>query len=358
MKKTKEQGSNIEKKTKKSGSSITRREFIKKSSAVATWAVLSAVGTPYIVKAKTTKFVKPIIAGLNAKPGDPYYQFFAWIPEILKEKYDIDMEFRMYDSMSLGTDRSLMESVMRGFIDVHNNSTGNYAPHTNAWKFLDLPYIIRSRQHAHKLFRSDVMQEAAAKAEKDMPVKVLPFMDSGGFRILMNNRRELKTPADVTGLKFRVIATPIARAMIAAWGGNPTPLPWAECYTSIQSGVIDGFHVQPVWVYTYKFHEILPYGTHVKANYTVHGQVMNINTWNAMPKEIQTAFMAAAVESAERAQKLDNRLQAEYLKKMSEKTKFYTPTEKEFQQWYKNGKSIWKDLKYDRDMANKVEKLA
>ena len=73
MKQKKHTNKNGKTKHDKLGRPVNRREFLKKSSAIAAGAALGTVGFPYVVRSETKKFLKPIVAGLNAKPGDPTY---------------------------------------------------------------------------------------------------------------------------------------------------------------------------------------------------------------------------------------------------------------------------------------------
>ena len=337
---------------------ITRREFIKKSSAIAAGAAVGTMGFPYVARSKTKKLLKPIVAGLNAKPGDPTYISIELIPKIMKEKYDIDIEINMHHSMTLGTDWSQMEAVQHGFIDITSNSTPNFAAFTDAWSFCDLPYMFPAHEMAYKFYKSEIFRKSAAKVEKAMGVVVLPPVGAGGHRLLCNSKRELKTPDDVNGLKFRIVRSPIAADLIRAWGGNPTPIAWAETYTSIQQGVVDGFHVQPIWIYTFSFYEVMKYATEVRAFYAIQMQIMNKNTFNAMPKDVQGAFMAAAQEAADIANKKDMEGEEGFKNKLKEKgMKIYKPTEEEFKKWYEKGRALWDKHTKDPKLIREMEKL-
>ncbi|MFH1933056.1 MAG: TRAP transporter substrate-binding protein [Pseudomonadota bacterium] len=337
---------------------ITRRGFIKKSSAIAVGAAIGTVGFPYIARSQTKKLLKPIVAGLNAKPGDPSYISIELIPKIMKEKYDIEIQINLHHSMTLGTDWSQMEAVQHGFIDITSNVTSNYAVFSDGWSFCDLPYMFPTRDKAWKFYKSDLFLEAGAKVEKDMGVKVLPAVDAGGHRLLSNNNRELRTPDDVNGLKFRTVRSPIAADLIRSWNGNPSPTAWAETYTAIQQGVINGIHVQPIWTYVFSFYEVLKYMTQVRAIYAIQMQVMNINTFNSMPSNIQKAFMAAAQEAADIANKKDRDLENDYTKKLQGKgMKLYVPTQEEFKKWYEAGQSVWEKHPIDPAILKKMEKL-
>ena len=91
------------------------------------------MGSPAIVRSTgTQRFEKPIVCGNNAKEGDPSYISMARIPETLKEKYDIEMEFRIHPMSTIGTDVSQLEAVQTGFIDMTSNATARRFP-TSCW---------------------------------------------------------------------------------------------------------------------------------------------------------------------------------------------------------------------------------
>ena len=337
---------------------LTRREFLKKKTAVAAGTAVGTIGFPYAVRAKTTKLLKPIVAGLNAKPGDPTYISIELIPKIMKEKYNIDIQIDIHHSMTIGTDWSQMEAVQHGFIDITSNSTPNCAAFTDAWRFCDLPDMFPTRELANRFYKSDVFKYTATKVEKAMGVVVLPPVGAGGHRLLCNSKRELKTPDDVSGLKFRTVRSPIAADLIRAWGGNPSPIAWAETYTSVQQGVVDGFHTPPIWIYKFNFFEVMKYATEVRSAYNIQMQIMNKNTFNAMPKDVQVAFMASAREAAEIADKKDKESEEAFKNKLREKgMKIYKPAENEFNKWQEKGRALWDKYATDKKLLSEVEKL-
>jgi TRAP-type C4-dicarboxylate transport system substrate-binding protein len=320
--------------------------------------ITATVIFPFSAQAETKKLLKPIVAGLNAKEGDPTYMSIKLIPKIMKEKYGIEINMIIHPAMTMGTDWSALEAVQHGFIDIASNDPANYAVFTKVWDYVIPPYLFDSREMAHRYYKSKLFWDTAARMEKDMPIKVLPAVDAGGYRLLNNNKRELRTPDDVKGLRFRTVRSPIAADLIQAWGGSPTPIAWAECYTSLQQGVIDGLHVQPIWLYRFNFFEVLTNATQVKANYAIQIQVMNKNTWNSMPPNVQKAFMAAAQEAADIANKMDWDMELEYTKKLEEKgVKIYKPTEAEKKEWRKKGLTLRKKYPVDPAILQAIEKL-
>ena len=338
---------------KKKTRTTNRRHFLKQSAGLG-----ALVGFPAIVRsAGTQRFEKPIVAGNNAKEGDPNYISMARIPEILKEKYDIEMEFQIHPMSTLGTDVSQLEAVQTGFIDMTSNATAQFSVFSTEFEFVGLPYAITDWDMADRLYKSDLWKEQAASFEKSVPVKVLPPLGSGGFRLLWNNVRPLPAPDAVQGLKFRTTRSPLSIELVKAWGGNPTPLPWTETYNGLKSGIVDGFHVQPIWTYKFNMHEVLKHATEVKALFSVQFQVMNANTFNSMPESMQGPFMEAAQMAADEANALDRSLEDSFKATLVEAgMEIHTPSEAEAAQWRSAGESVWETAGKDID-ASVIERM-
>jgi len=293
-----------------------------------------------------------IVAGLNGKEGDPTYTSVSDVPKILREKYDIEVDFQIHPSSTLGTDLSQLDAVQTGFIDITSNVTTQFMRYDPAFAFLDLPYIVTGWDQYLRIAKSDVWKQQAGQFEKGVGVKVLPPVGAGGYRMFWNNVRPLKTPDDAAGLKMRSVTSPIVIELLRAWGTNPTPVPWVETYTALQQGVADGFHVQPIWTFKFNMYEVLKYATEVKAIFGIQFQVMNINTWNAIPESIQGPMMLAFQEAAESANERDRASEEFYKDELrGVGMEIYTPTASEFAQWQEKGRSIWGTAGKDIDRS-------
>ncbi|MEK9945550.1 MAG: TRAP transporter substrate-binding protein [Alphaproteobacteria bacterium] len=331
---------------------FTRRDALKTGAAAATAGAV-ITGFPALTRsAQQKKFLKPIVAGLNGKEGDPTYTSVSDVPRILREKYDIEVDFQIHPSSTLGTDLSQLDAVQTGFIDITSNVTTQFMRYDPAFAFLDLPYIVTGWDQYLRIAKSDVWKQQAAQFEKGVGVKVLPPVGAGGYRMFWNNKRPLKTPADAAGLKMRSVTSPIVIELLRAWGTNPTPVPWVETYTALQQGVADGFHVQPIWTFKFNMYEVLKYATEVKAIFGIQFQVMNINTWNAIPESIQGPMMLAFQEAAEAANIRDREAEDFFKDELrGVGMEIYTPTASEFAQWQEKGRSVWGTAGKDIDRS-------
>ncbi len=319
---------------------LNRRALLKTGAAA-----VGTIAAPSILSANVV-FNKPMVAALNAPAGDPTNVSIARIPELMKKNAGLDLNLQVFPPNSLGNDVNVLESVQNGFVDISSNATAQFSVFDDSFAFADLPYAVPSWDAAMKLFKSDLWKEQTEKFEAAVPtLKVLPPVGAGGFRLLWNDDRPLKTPADVNGLKFRSTRSPIGQALFKAWNGNPTPISFFETQEAIKNGVVDGFHVQPIWTYKFNFQEVLKHATKVDSIFAIQFQVMNKNTWNAMPPEYQTAFMEAAQIAADDANAQDKALEAEYTQKLIDAgMEIYTPNASEKAEWVKAGKAIWSEV--------------
>ena len=128
-----------------------RRNILKATSALAGAAVL---GFPAIVRSQQAKrFLKPIVAGLNAKEGDPTYNSIALVQKILREKYDVQVDFQIHPASSLGTDLSQLDAVQTGFIDITSNTTQQFSQYNRSFDVMDLPYIFTDWEMFYRVAR-------------------------------------------------------------------------------------------------------------------------------------------------------------------------------------------------------------
>ena len=315
----------------------------KRRKLIAGAAGAAILGAPAIVRSQQPKrFLRPLVAGLNAKEGDPSYESILRIPKILREKHNIQLEIQMHPSSVLGTDMQQLESVQTGFIDITSNVTAQWASFSDAFTFVDLPYAITNWDMFLKLAKSDLWRAQAAKFEARTPLKVLPPVGAGGYRLLWNRQRATPAPGAVKGIKYRTTTSKLEIELVRAWGGNPTPMAWTETYNALSSGVVEGIHVQPIWTYRFNMHEVLKYATEVDAIFAVQFQVLNKNTWSSMPPDIQQAFMAAAQEAADAANQIDREAEQSFKQRLREaKMEIYKPSAAEKAQWQKIGEAVW-----------------
>lgn len=119
----------------------------------------------------------------------------------------------------------------------------------------------------------------------------------GGFRQITNNRREIRTPDDMKGLKMRV---PGARLFIETHrvlGADPTPMPFAEVFTALQNGVMDGQENPYSLISASRFNEVQKFLTECNYIYSPIGFIANKARWDKFSKDEQAMLRQAAKDA-------------------------------------------------------------
>ncbi|HSB82324.1 MAG TPA: TRAP transporter substrate-binding protein [Candidatus Methylomirabilis sp.] len=183
----------------------------------------------------------------------------AWIFQKWIEDNSDTLEVKIYAANALGEERAVYEGMQLGSgatavisgTAILNNFNKKIA-------VLDLPFLWKSYDHAHRVLDGKV-GEALAKDLDQTGFQVLAWMDSWGFRNVVTAKKEVKTPADLKGLKIRTIQTPTYVAALNAMGANATPMAFGEVYTAMQTGVLDGYEHGSAVTKAQKFYEVSKY---------------------------------------------------------------------------------------------------
>ena len=187
--------------------------------------------------------------------------------EMLKERSDGRICVEMFHSAQLGEEKDTIEQTQLGVIDLNRVSLGPFNNIIEETKVFSLPYIFRSTDHMHAVVDGEIGDGILAEFGNHDLVG-LAYYDSGS-RSFYNSKKPITSVADIEGLKFRVMQSDVFVDMVDALGGNATPLPYGEVYSSIQTGVIDGAennwpsfessgHYEVAGYYTLDQHLIVP----------------------------------------------------------------------------------------------------
>lgn len=158
--------------------------------------------------------------------------------ELLNEKSGGEMQLKMYHAGTLGSQPDAIEQVRLGGLEIANFSLGPLGPIVPEANVVSLPFIFKDTDHVWRVLDGKAGDMIKAGCEKKGLV-VLAWYD-GGARSFYNSKKPIKTPADVAGMKVRVMNNDLYSGMISALGGNPSPMAFSEVYQSLKTGVVDG----------------------------------------------------------------------------------------------------------------------
>jgi TRAP-type C4-dicarboxylate transport system substrate-binding protein len=180
-----------------------------------------------------------------------------------------------------------------------NLEMGNIAPQDiskqlPAWSILTSAYLFRDADHLNAFFASDLGAEMKKSVEDQLKVKILGPTFFGTRQVGLKPKKKITTPADLAGIKLRMPAGDAWQLLGRSLGANPTPLAYAEVYTALQTGAIDGQDNPLPNVQNMKFYEVM--SQIVLTSHLVGFDLLTVNlkTWSNMAPAKQQSFQTAA----------------------------------------------------------------
>lgn len=149
-------------------------------------------------------------------------------------------EFQPHWNATLFKQGTENEAIARGNLEMSIASAQEFATIIPAWSIFTAGYLLRDSDHQLKVFASDVGKEMSKLVEDKLGIKLLSVMYLGKRQINLRTDREIRTPADMAGLKLRMPPSEAWQFLGRALGANPLPMAFTELYTALQSGAIDG----------------------------------------------------------------------------------------------------------------------
>ena len=162
-----------------------------------------------------------------------------------------------------------------------------------AWSVLTSAYTFRDAHHVLAFFASDLGAQMKKQAEDQLQIKILGPTFYGTRQVGLKPKKKINTPADMAGIKLRMPPGDAWQLLGRSLGANPTPMAYAETYTGLQTGAIDGQDNPLPNVQNMKFYEVM--SQIVLTSHLVAFDVlsMNLKSWNAMGPAQQKSFQAA-----------------------------------------------------------------
>jgi tripartite ATP-independent transporter DctP family solute receptor len=171
-----------------------------------------------------------------------------WI-NLVRERTQGRINMKLYPGVSLinGDQTREFSAIRQGVIDMAVGSTINWSPQVKELNLFSLPFLSRDHAGLDALTQGEVGKRIMQIVEK---AGVVPLAwGENGFREVTNSRREIRTPADMKGLKFRVVGSPIFNDTFTALGANPTQMSWADAQPALASGAVEG-QENPLHIFT------------------------------------------------------------------------------------------------------------
>jgi TRAP-type transport system periplasmic protein len=200
----------------------------------------------------------------------------------------------IYGSSQLGGDKEMIQKLKVGTLDMALPSTV-MTSEVDLFGLFELPYIVKDRSHMARIEKEVFWPAMAPEAEKK-GLKVLAVWENG-YRHITNNKRPIKVPDDLKGIKLRVPEGKWRVKMFQVYGANPSPMKFSELFSALQTGVMDGEENPFTQIYSAKLQEVQKYLSLSGHVYTPAYLVVGTTKYAALPPDVRKVLEDTARET-------------------------------------------------------------
>ncbi|MBB1076032.1 DctP family TRAP transporter solute-binding subunit [Rhodoferax sp. 4810] len=269
-----------------------RRTLVGLLAAVATLGALptaAVADTPY-----KSEYRMSLVLG-TAFPWGKGGQIWA---DLVKERTKGRINIKLYPGVSLiqGDQTREFSALRQGVIDMAVGSTINWSPQVRQLNLFSMPFLMPDYAAMDALTQGEVGKQIFSTLDK---AGVVPLAwGENGYRELSNSKRAVRSPADLKGMKIRVVGSPLFLDTFTALGANPTQMSWADAQPAFASGAVDG-QENPLSIFTAaKLHNV------AQKNITLWGYVadplifvVNKEIWSSWTPADQAIVRQAALDA-------------------------------------------------------------
>jgi len=273
----------------------------------------------------TSAFAQKVTLRLSS-PATPTDQRAIALTEVFGPAVKGFAEFQPHWNSTLFKQGTELEAIARGNLEMSITSAQELATIIPGWSIFTAGYLLRDADHQKKVFANPLMGDLKKQVEDKLGVKLLSVMYLGRRQLNLRGDKEIKTPADLAGLKLRMPGTEAWLFLGKALGANPLPMAFTEVYTALQTGAIDGQDNPLPTNRDSKFFEVtkqIVLTSHlVDQNYIAFSK----KVWDGLKPDQQATVQKAADAAAELGRQRQLKLETELEAFFKEKgLKVYTP---------------------------------
>lgn len=282
---------------------------------IALWTALSMV----LIVPGIGESAQPITLKMSATQPltHPNYLAQQYLESLLSKRAPGRFDITRYGAMTLGADLEVARQVRMGLIQMATNTTTNLSNLSPDLAICDLPFMFRNAKEAQAVLDGPF----GKKLLDTLPPKGIRGVAyiSATFRQIFNSKRPVHTMEDVKGLKLRTAQSKIDMAAAEVIGAAPTPMGFAEVYSAIQQGIVEGVLIPEVLGYGMRFHEVAPHIAMTDLQCFTLVWFVNNAWFEKLPDDLKKIFLDSAKDardwqiqnSLEQDQEIEKKLKAE-----------------------------------------------
>mgnify|MGYP001315047567 FL=1 len=218
----------------------------------------------------------------------------AEMMKVFAKEIEADFAVETFLGGSLFKQGTELVALQRDNLELGNIAPQDISKQVPAWSILTSAYLFRDANHLTKFFGSDLGAQMKKMVEDQVKVKILGPTFFGTRQVGLKPKKKINRPEDMAGIKLRMPPGDAWQLLGRSIGANPTPMAYAETYTGLQTGAIDGQDNPLPNVQNMKFYEVM--SQIVLTSHLVGFDLLTVNlkTWSGMSSAKQASFQAAA----------------------------------------------------------------
>ena len=199
------------------------------------------------------------IAG-SAAESHPVSQGMLYWADLMEERSGGAVQVEAFLNATFGTGTAIIESIQSGSVQLGEGSLSSFATFTPDTQYTGVPFSFDSREHAYAWTETEFAQKMHQEVVNTSNMYILGWFENG-IRMLSNNKHPVTCPDDLSGLKIRVLDSPIYIEMFTRMGASAMPMAYSEVYTALQQGTVDGQDNPYATFVSTKYYEVQSYFT-------------------------------------------------------------------------------------------------
>ncbi|KKM09167.1 C4-dicarboxylate ABC transporter [Clostridiales bacterium PH28_bin88] len=264
--------------------------------------------------------------------------------KLVEEKSGGRVEVQVFPSSQLYGDKEELEALQANNVQFIAPSATKLVGFNPSFQIFDLPFLFPDKEAVYKFFSDPNGGGKMLSSLEKADMIGLAYWPNG-FKQLTNGKRPLLKPEDVKGLKFRTQTGGILASQFTALGAGSQAMPFAEVYTALQQGTVDGQENTFNNIDTQKYEEVQKYlsvTNHGRIDYVV---LTNKKFWEGLPEDLRKIMSDAMKEATEYAVKLADELDQKSMEKLksSGKMQFAELTAEQLAAFQKAEEPVWKE---------------
>lgn len=260
-----------------------------------------------LLMATASLFVASSIPGLAAGPKykwklasvlteiHPVHKTLVCFADRVKELTKGEAEISVFPAGQLGQEKDYIEGCKLGTIEITKISAAALGQFSDKLQVVSLPFIFRDEKHQHQVLDGKIGKILMADLEPK-GFKGLAWFDAG-FRNISLRDKPVRVPADLKGLKIRVMQSKTLIDTITAFGATAVPMGMGDVYTAIQTKVIDGWENNEPSVLSANMNEVCKFYSYTRHTFIPDIFIMSNNIYQTASPQVRKALTQAAAEA-------------------------------------------------------------